>query len=188
MKPFTTSHVIMLLFAAVVWGCTEPAPHAVSEEPGNTELVTAPAPDTGVTARDTLFTIIDQPQLSARQQEFLSIIRERPTTIEVHLARLANTPAALLEKDRALGLPVAPGKLLLATAEQVTKRGPDDISWSGSLQGQFGSAGLVLTEKGITGSLWVWDNGNLLNFRFEPISGGLQALIRVDQSKFPRDY
>lgn len=176
--------VLGLFFLALgTWSCSDPTSNAIDKETGGS----LPTPSTaaqGAMLPEALFTIVDQPQLSAEQARFLSVIRERPTTAEVHLARLANTPALLLQKGNALVLNVSPGRLFVAVGEWVTKRGPDDISWSGALQNQFGSAGLVLTKKGITGTIRTVS----ATYWFEPISGGLHALIRVDQSKFPPQH
>lgn len=68
--------------------------------------------------QEALFTIIDQSQFSQEQERLLSVIQNRPTTAEVQIARLTNTPAAMLKKDKTIVLNVSPGKQFIAVEKR----------------------------------------------------------------------
>jgi len=103
--------------------------------------------------------------------------------------RLADTPAALLEQGKALTLNVSPGKSVVVVGKQVQQRSRSGISWAGPLQGENGWATLILTDKGITGTLRSGTPQSGFTFyRFEPIGDDLQAVVRVDASQFPSEH
>lgn len=161
--------------------------YRVEIEEHNVSCVGDLADEQAASAQDTLFSVVSDPRLSSEQKHWLSVIWNRPTTMELHTARLADNAASLLEEGRAIRLDTSPSHYAIAVGEQVERRAPDDISWSGDLQNDYGSATLVLTGKGVTGSLQRWNDGNALNFKFEPIGNGLQALICVDTDTYLED-
>jgi len=73
----------------------------------------------------------------------------------------------------------------IVRGETVTRRGPSDVSWSGLIQGEFGRVTLVLTTKGLTGTLQ--SLRNYASYKVEPIGGGLQAIACIDSSQYPPD-
>ncbi len=135
-------------------------------------------------ARNELFTEVTQPRLNPRQEALLATIRARPTTAEVRVARLSAAPAALLKHGTSLGITVSPGRRFVAVGERVVERGPQSISWGARLHGQGGAASLVLSGDGITGSV----HAENTTYTFEPLGGGLQAIVRVDLAKFPAEH
>ena len=106
-------------------------------------------------AQESLFLETDASvqNLPAQQSRSLETLKARPTSAAVHVMRLADTPAALLEQGKALTLNVSPGKSVVVVGKQVQQRSRSGISWAGPLQGENGWATLILTDKGITGTL-----------------------------------
>ena len=139
--------------------------------------------DAALLGRAPLWSLDSAPPLSVEQQGRLLLIQARSTTADVRLARLATSADSLLQLGNEVVLTVSPGRSVVAVGEQVTRRGPNDVSWGGPIDGIFGWASLVLTNVGITGAL---HSGNAA-YHFEPIGGGLQALTCVDASKYGPD-
>jgi len=144
-----------------------------------------PAQDSSLAAHPSLWTLDSAPPLSAEQERRLSDIRARPTTADVHLARLSPAADSLLQPETAIALTVSPGRSAIVRGETVTRRGPSDVSWSGLIQGEFGRVTLVLTTKGLTGTLQ--SLRNYASYKVEPIGGGLQAIACIDSSQYPPD-
>jgi hypothetical protein len=142
-------------------------------------------------AQESLFLETDASvqNLPAQQSRSLEALKARPTSAAVHVMRLADTPAALLEQGKALTLNVSPGKSVVVVGKQVQQRSRSGISWAGPLQGENGWATLILTDKGITGTLRSGTPQSGFTFyRFEPIGDDLQAVVRVDASQFPSEH
>jgi len=156
-------------------------PLAACSQLGPDDAVFKDAANAYMSAQEFLLSIDPAPQLSPQQEALLSTIRSRRTSAEVHVARLASAPASMLQVGLRLGLAVAPGKVFVASGERVSQRTPTDISWAGPLHAQEGWATLVLTARGVTGTL---RSGSALH-TFEPLGGGLEAIVRVDENKFP---
>jgi hypothetical protein len=176
--------VALLLPVVVVWSCTDSLTGTINEEIEIPSL-THTEPEQGVTAEDTLFTIVSDPPLNEEQERLHAVIKDRVTTDEIHLARLSDNPGALLEEGRALGLPLSDEKLFVATGERVITHESGNISWVGSFQDQFGSVTLVFDlEDSIGGAL----RTETVLYKFEPMGDGLLAIIRVDESKFPPEH
>ncbi len=135
-------------------------------------------------ARNELFTEVAQPRLNPRQEALLETIRARPTTAEVRVARLATAPAAMMKHGAALGLTLGPDRRFVAVGERVRERGPQSVSWRGTLQSDGGATDLVLSGDGVTGALRA--DGEV--YAFEPLGGGLQAIVRVDPGKLPPEH
>lgn len=145
---------------------------------------TGAVPMNAAAAQEDLLTLAPNAALNSSQQAYLSTIRGRPSTAEVHLARLAATPAAQLQHGRTVRFSVAPGRPVVALGAQVEERGPNDISWGGPTQGQFGSVQMVLTSIGVTATVRTED----AVYRVEPLGGGLHAISRVDQAGLPPEH
>ncbi|HJS42803.1 MAG TPA: hypothetical protein VJ755_04985 [Gemmatimonadales bacterium] len=112
-----------------------------------------------------------------------------PTTAELHVARLSPDADSLLQLGSSVVLTVAPGRAVIAAGQDVTRRGPSDVSWSGAIENEFGHVSLVLTTIGVTGSLQSVARESLVHasYRIAPLGGGLQAISCVDPSRFPPD-
>lgn len=173
MKNIMYTSIVSISLLINVYGCSEPASNTVNEKGESFST------SVEVVASDTLFTLVKEPSLNAEQQRLLSVIHERPTTVEVHLARLTDKAESLLKEDSIIALPVSPDKQFVAVGERLTKRASDDISWSGPIQHSFGQITLVFTAKGVTGTLWAQNEDDYVSYKFEPIGDNLQALIRV---------
>ncbi|MBV9772305.1 MAG: hypothetical protein JO040_00040, partial [Gemmatimonadetes bacterium] len=61
---------------------------------------TGAVPMNAAAAQEDLLTLVGNPALTNAQQALLSTIRGRASTAEVHLARLAATPAGQLQHGR----------------------------------------------------------------------------------------
>lgn len=176
----------LALAAVVLLGCDDvllPETPAVCPEPlpGRAASPAADAPP--------LFELVSAPALTPEQEHFLGVIRGEPTTAGVHLARLAEGAAALLEVDRAIRLDVSPAQRFTAVGRRVERRAADDVSWSGRIAGENGDVTLVLTGRGVTGTLQVLPfDAAPATYSIRPLGGGLQAIVCVDQSKLPPDH
>lgn len=167
--------IILITFA---WGCSD-STSSYNEDEIDASVTTRSGKAQGLMLQqEALFTILDEQQLSSEQERQLSGIRERSTTAEVNIARLAKVPESLLAKGKEVVVSVSLGKQFVAVGDTLTRRGPADISWAGPLQDGSGWTQLVLTNKGITG----WLRKDSLLYKFEPLGGDLHALIHIDNS------
>jgi len=128
-----------------------------------------------VTAQEALFVLVPSPVLTSEQEARLARIRNRLSSVEVHVALLRTAPEVALQVGRTVGFDVSPTRRFVALGEQVPPRPAGVISWAGPLQNEFGWVQLVLTSKGVTGTLHAPD----ALYRFEPIGGGFHALIQI---------
>lgn len=141
-------------------------------------------PMNATAAQENLLTVIPEPALNAMQRERLAKVRGRPSTAEVHLARMASAPGRFLQPGGAVRLSVAPGVNVVATAEHVVQRGADDISWSGPIRGGQGWVQLVYMEGGVTATVTLGKT----QYSIEQLGDGLHAVSRIDQSGFPAEH
>lgn len=128
-----------------------------------------------------LFSITPTPTLTADQERLLTLIRNRPTVLELHVATIRPNAPQLLRSGQPLRFDVSPSVRFVAEAPEVTEDPDGTIFWRGELQGVFGTVQSVLTSTGFTASL---HTGAAL-YKFEPIGGALHALTRV--GNFPPD-
>jgi hypothetical protein len=135
------------------------------------------------TIEETLFEVVTSEALSADQLDRLARLRSMPTSIEVHVGRLRANAEGLLERDTVVRLDVSPTRWFTARGAPLSQGSAISISWSGSLQNEWGPVALVLTDKDVTGSV----NPPPDAYRFEPIGDGLHALVCLDPAKFPPD-
>ncbi|HSU15726.1 M12 family metallo-peptidase [Longimicrobium sp.] len=149
--------------------------------------ITRPA-DTSMSAaaagQQDLLTLVPQAALDNVQAGRLAAIRNRPSTAEVHLARIAAAPGQLLRQGSVLRLGVAPGLQVVATGEHATQRAAQDISWSGPIRGGYGWVQLVMMDGEVTATVTVGQT----QYSIEPIGNGLHAVSKIDQSGFPPEH
>lgn len=141
-------------------------------------------PTGAATVQEDFLTLVLNPVLTDAQRAFLATIRDRPSTAEVHVARLVNAPGRLLQQGRVLRLSVAPGRQILAIGERVEQRAANDISWTGSVQGEPGTVQMVLSGKGVTATVRAGETW----YHIEPLGSGLHAITRIDPTRLPPDH
>jgi hypothetical protein len=134
--------------------------------------------------QENLLTLIPNRGLSKTQEGRFALIRERSTSTEVHLARIAATPGRMLGKGNSVRLAVAPGVQVVATGERVQKRAENDLSWGGPVREGHGWVQMVLSGGDVTATVTVGQ----AQYSIEPIGGGVHAVSRIDQSKFPPEH
>lgn len=155
---------------------------AVCAEPS--EYVAPPA-----VPADSLFVLLPEPALTAEQEGYLGSIRSQPTTARIHVARLVEGVEAVLQADRPVTLNVSPTRSFVAVRVDAGRRDADVFSWQGRISGEYGTATLVLTGKGMTGVLQSLPAGApSAVYSIHPIGGGLQAIVCVDAGKAPPDH
>ena len=119
--------------------------------------ITRPAADTQMSAvpagQQDLLTVVAQPALDNVQAGRLAAIRNRPTTAELHVARIAGAPGQLLRGGNVLRLGLAPGLQVVATGQKSVERAADDISWSGPIQGKYGWVQAVMMGGELTATV-----------------------------------
>lgn len=136
----------------------------------------------GSGVQESLFTVVPSPRLNAEQQARLTRIRNRRSSADVNVGLLRAAPAEVLQVGRAVGFDVGPNVRFVATGTRRVRNANGTLSWSGSTDRAFGVVQLVLTEKGVTGTL----RAGASLYRFEPIGGGLHALIK--SGTFPPEH
>lgn len=130
----------------------------------------------------TLLTPLPQNQLrdaSPAQAGYLRVLQDKKTTGSL---RLVQVDIGALDA-KTVGIPLADGRVLQVDGVRKTTRSASDFSWFGTLP-NGGSATLVVQNGDITGS--VRDGTDL--YQIMPVSGGVHALIAVDQSKVPPEH
>ena len=143
-----------------------------------------PSMSAAAAGQQDLLSIVAQPALSSAQAGRLSAIRGRPTTAELHVARVAAAPGQLLRQGSVLRLGLAPGLQVVATGEHATQRAADDISWSGPIRGGYGWVQLVMMNGEVTATVTVGET----KYAIEPLGNGLHAVTRIDQAGFPQEH
>lgn len=134
--------------------------------------------------QENLLTVVNEQALTEVQQGRLQAIRSRGYTPRVNVARAASSPAELLQQGKLLRLGVAPGVQVVAMGERVERRGANDVSWGGSLQGTRGWVQMVLSPEGMTGTITIREQA----YSVEPLGNGLHAVSPIDQSKLPPEH
>ena len=135
-------------------------------------------------AQENLLTLVPEQRLSGAQEGRLSTIRNRAGNVRAHVARISGTPAQLLRQGSALRVAVEPGMQVVAVGERVQRRGDNDISWAGPVQGTHGWVQMVLGQDGITATVTVGTE----QYSIEPLGNGLHAVSRIDQNKLPPEH
>lgn len=130
-----------------------------------------------------LFTPVPQNRLSDAtpdQLQRIDRIRQQPTTKSLDLVRI---DTAALQGDSA-SLNVPNQRALTFSKQSVETKGADNFIWQGKLSDVPGTATLVVHDGNVTGT--VQDGTDL--YRIEPVGGGVHAIVKVDQSKFPPEH
>jgi hypothetical protein len=148
----------------------------------NPSVSTASRP---VAAQENFLALVPEEGLSGGQQERLAAVRRRLEGDEVRVARVAGTAGSLLREGAALRLAVAPGRQVVAVGDRVERRGANDISWGGRVEGMDEArVQMVLGEGGVVGTVTLGTE----QFRIEPLGSGLHAVTRLDQTKLPPEH
>jgi hypothetical protein len=135
-------------------------------------------------AQENLLSLVPEGALNATQRERLAAVRGRPSTGEVHLARIAAAPGRMLQQGAVVRLMVAPGVNVVAVGERVSSRAANDISWAGPVRGGHGWMQIVFKEGGVTATVTVGQT----QYGIEQLGDGLHAVYRIDQSGFPQEH
>jgi peptidyl-Asp metalloendopeptidase len=157
-------HQRILLFVAIMWliSAASAAAHAQSEAlfaPLSSGQLASPTPD---------------------QTSQVDRLRQTPTTESLQLVRVnldvlrGNTATIALGEAR----PVQ------AVRRNMVVRSDRDFSWTGDLLGVGGQALLVVQDGNVTGTI----RSGVDLYRIVPVGGGVHAVIKVDQSKFPSEH
>ncbi len=168
----------ILVLAAILVACAD------NQRPP-TEVVNAQAAGASLNSLGTqepLFTLVMAPALTAEQNGLLARVRGRPSSAQVNVGRLSSTPHLLLQPGKAVVFQLSPTEQVVALGKALVQRAPDDISWSGEIENRSGTVHLVLTSKGVTGTVQTLTT----LYHIEPIGAGLHALTRID--KFPPEH
>jgi hypothetical protein len=135
--------------------------------------------------QQSLFTLVHKKnlQFTTKQKSLLSKIQNRRTTATVQIGRLAENSSSLLKKGKSIVFPVAPNENFVAIGKKFTYLASHDIFWAGPLKNQNGWVQIVLTKKGVTGTI----RTDSIIYSLEPIGNRLQTITRIDQSKIETD-
>lgn len=117
-------------------------------------------------------------------KEAMNSIRSLPTTksaeiIDIDPSVLRGLTANIRLPDQDASVLTFDKNSILPSAHQ-----NGDYIWYGSIPSNPGSAVFAVHDNEITGT--IRDDGAL--FKIEPIGGGHHAIIKVDESKFPKDH
>lgn len=110
------------------------------------------------------------------------MVRDRQTTAMVRIVRIHDLSKLL--SGEMLHMNLFPGTQFTVIHDTTEQKSDDVFIWIGRFTDVQGSVILVSTAKGLTGTI----RADLELYRMEPLGAGLQAIIRVDQSKFPPDH
>lgn len=114
------------------------------------------------------------------QAQRLKLINDLPTTKSVHLVRIDQT--ALTTHDLLVSVPGTESFGLTKTGGETSDS--KNFTWTGILhEEQAGGTTLVSRNGEITGSI----STPMGLYRITPLGGGVQALVQIDSTKFPKD-
>lgn len=159
------------LFAVIVLGIL-----ALVFTKGSNWSATAQKPD-----KTDLFVKIDsnQADLTPEQQQALGKLRSQPTTADTRLVRIRTQLLTPMASKLRINL----GREF--EVESVETRPRDEgVTWIGRPLGPDDSAVLVVKNGNVTGTV---RSANEL-YAIRPLGGGLHAVIRQDEKKFPREH
>src|SRR5258706_260297 len=126
-----SARLVLLLPLVAVSACSE-TPAALLLKPAVCHPVAA-RPDSELSGRAPLWSLDSASTLTPEQERLVASLRAQPTTAELYLARLSPSADSLLQLGNEVVLTVSPGRSVVAVGDQVTRRGPDDVSWSGPI-------------------------------------------------------
>jgi hypothetical protein len=152
---------------------------AVCDEPSSPPAQVAPA--------DTLFRLELAVVLSKDQARHLEAIEDQPGTARVLVGRLAPDAEAIVQPGNRVAFTVAPGRTFTVLGDATMTTGTDYRFWTGKVDAENGGADLVLTSLGVTGELQSYRTDGHTAYSFQPLGGGLEAIVCVDMSRMPID-
>jgi hypothetical protein len=137
-------------------------------------------------AQENFLTVVPEQALDNSQRNLLATIKGRPSTAEVHLARIAaGVRGQSLQQGGVLRIGVAPGVQVVAVGERVAQRSAEDVSWAGPVRGREGWVQMVYTDGGVTATVRL---GESTVYSIEPLGNGLHAVSRIDQHGYPSEH
>ena len=188
MKPYPARAVLIVTLASPLAACHESVLPTETETPAVCPEATSTAVAAPADSAAPLFALLAAPTLTADQEQRVAAIRSRRTTARVEIARFLDDPLPLLRSSQKITFNVSAAQSFTAVEKRLNVRAPDDISWSGSLVGNYGEVFLVLTSDRLVGSLQsIPIEGAAAVYSFEPIGDRLHAIVCVDTSKLPPD-
>ena len=133
-------------------------------------------------ARNDFFVQVDESSLSNPQAVHLTKVRSRKTAKEVRIVRIKNISRLL--NNGPIHLNMLHSKLFTVNHDKTEFRERSQYTWYGTIPEKQGDVIFVVTEEGITGSVWA----NMELYKVEPLGSGVHVVISVDQSQFlPED-
>lgn len=191
MSSSSSPAIVSLLVGALALASCGPGGQAAPTEPEAPAMCAQPAANRTnppVSPGQSLFALIDEPQLTADQKDLLAFIRAEPTAAEVRFAVLVDSALSRLEKDSTLVFPVAPGLRFAAVGQYVRRQAPDSAYWQGPAIGEDGQINVRLSGDEVVGSVQAFlPPGPPLMYSFKPLGGGLHAVVCIDPSKWGLD-
>jgi hypothetical protein len=127
-----------------------------------------------------LFTVSSSNDVSPSQAARLGAVRQQQTNVSIQAVMV---DASALNGDAVIiALPGLGDQQV--NRRQILVRSATDFTWIGDLQSVTGQAILVFKDGEITGSI---QNGANI-YSITPLGGGLHAVAKVDQNRFPPDH
>lgn len=123
----------------------------------------------------------DSTAFSNQQSERLDAYRADPTSADV---RVVNLQMGVLKSLDSVNVNFSEEQSLALDIVRMEERSASDYSWFGNSSSTQEQAVLVVQDNEVYGTLR--SAGQL--FRVRPLDGGLHALIRVDETKFPPEH
>jgi len=118
--------------------------------------------------------------MTQRQSELLTTIRNRPTSIDVHLVRINDLSSLSDRQSLSLNFPT---EFRESSINYINRPREGAFSWFGSIGNGEGNVRLTVVGSDASGMFHI---GSAI-YTLEPLGQGLLALIHLDQSKFPPD-
>lgn len=182
MKGLINKHFIrgygFLLIVLMIGSCSDLALNTDNEENESATSPTTSLEQSDV-AQDTLFTVVNNLQLSTQQEKSLLSIENRLSTTQVHLGRLAKNVQRMLQNGQPIELNIVPDKSMVMGKKETEQLDDGGLYWEGTLQNRIGEVRLVADNEGVVGYLKAPSDS--LFYKFQPIGGegNLHALIEV---------
>ncbi|HEX6745838.1 MAG TPA: M12 family metallo-peptidase [Longimicrobium sp.] len=151
---------------------------------GADDITPAAPGDMSAAGQQDLLTLVPTPSLDRAQSGRLGAVQVRPTSAEVHLARIAAAPASMLRLGSVVRLGLAPGLQVVADGQNAVQRSANDISWSGPIRGGHGWVQAVLMNGELTATVTIGET----KYAIEPVGNGLHAVTKIDQAGFPSEH
>jgi hypothetical protein len=111
-------------------------------------------------------------------------IKSKSIVSDVRIAEITSRASSFFKKKQVFNFNVSPTEKFQINTTQITENSNGTTSLVGEVVGSHGSANLVLTHKGITGTLRVNDQF----YRISPTADDLTAISKIDHTKFPQKH